>query len=99
MIPIDLERASVNLETAKMPWQELQRFFANGTAVFVTADLDLIDVATQISNDHKSQIEQWMQENKVAKVSDEQAKAWLEADILVWAVVIKPWLLVQLAAK
>jgi hypothetical protein len=92
---INLIREKVNLETSQIPWQELLRFFANGTAVAVSAELDLIEVAYQFSVDNKDLVEQWLKENKVGKVTDEQAKAWLAADVMVWAVVVKPWLLVQ----
>jgi hypothetical protein len=91
----NLIREKVNLETSQIPWQELQRFFANGSAVAVSPELDLVEVAYQFSVDNKDLVAQWLQENKIGKVSDEQAKAWLAADVLVWAVVVKPWLLVQ----
>ena len=32
-------------ETAKIAWQELQRFFAQGLAIGVEPELDLVDVA------------------------------------------------------
>jgi hypothetical protein len=57
--------------------------------------LDLIDVAYQFSIDNKDQVTEWMQNNQIALVSDQQALKWLEADINVWAVVVKPWILVQ----
>lgn len=91
----DLIREKVNLETSQIPWLELQRFFANGSAVSVSPELDLVEVAYQFSCDNKALVAQWLSENKVAKVTDEQAKAWLSEDALVWAVVVKPWLLVQ----
>ncbi len=91
----DIDREKVNLETSQIAWKELQRFFANGTAVFITPDLDLVDVAYQFSIDNKAQAALWMQHNQVALVSDQQALNWLEADALVWAVVVKPWILVQ----
>ncbi len=91
----DLIREKVNLETSQIPWRELQRFFANGSAVSVSKELDLVEVAYQFSNDNKDLVAQWLSENKVGKVTDEQAKAWFDADAMVWAVVVKPWLLVQ----
>ena len=33
----DIAREKVNLETSKIAWKELQRFFASGTAVFVAS--------------------------------------------------------------
>ena len=82
-------------ETAKIPWRELQLFFAGGKAIFVDKDLDLIDVATQFTNDNKTVVEQWMQRNQVLPVTDDKAKKWYEEDAMVWAVVVKPWVLVQ----
>lgn len=91
----DLERGEVNLETAQIAWKELQRFFANGTAIYVSPELDLVDVAHQFSIDNKNQVAQWLETGQVSRVSDQQALTWYEEDALVWAVVIKPWLLIQ----
>ena len=92
----DLSKDKVNLETSQIPWKVLQRFFAAGMVVYVAEELDLVDVAYQFSKDNKSQVEQWLQSQQVAMVSDEQALAWWDEDAVVWAVVVKPWLLVQL---
>jgi hypothetical protein len=45
MNPEDLTKDKVNQETSKIAWSELQRFFAQGLAVNVTPDLDLVEVA------------------------------------------------------
>ena len=97
--PLDeaAERARVNGETAKIAWHELQRFFARGATVAVAPELDLLEVAYQMSRDDKTRIARWMDEGRLAKVADEQALQWLEADALVWSVVVKPWVLVQSA--
>ena len=42
--PEELARTKLNLETARMAWSELQRFFASGAAIYVSADLDLIQI-------------------------------------------------------
>ena len=88
-------RAKLNLETAQIAWKDLQRFFASGAALHASAELDLVEVAFQMSEDNAEQIREWMLAGKLGKVTDEQAAAWLEADALVWAVVVSPWLLVQ----
>ena len=93
--PQEFKRASVNLETARIAWKELQRFFAGGSAIFVSGDLDLVEVAFQISEDNKAQVAEWMNSGQIARVSDAQALAWYEADADVWAVVVRPWVLVQ----
>jgi len=88
-------RAKMNLETAQIAWCELQRFFAGGMAIAVAAELDLVEVAVQIAQDNKAQVEQWLREGKVGQVSDEQAKAWFDNNATLWALVVKPWVLVQ----
>ncbi len=96
-VPQEIFRAKVNLETSRIAWKELQRFFASGVAVAVDAELDLVEVALQFSKDNKAQVERWLLTGKVGKVSDEQAATWVAADTDMWAVVVSPWVLVQIA--
>ena len=91
----EILRAKVNLETSRIAWKELQRFFASGGAIAVSSDLDLVEVAFQISEDNKKQVAQWLAESKIGPVNDAQALAWYEADADVWAVVVSPYVLVQ----
>jgi hypothetical protein len=88
-------RIKINRETARLPWTELQRHFAQGTVVFVSEELDLIDVAVRISHDDRASITRWMEEGKVAKVSDQQALAWAESGAELWTAVVNPFVLVQ----
>jgi len=88
-------RIKVNRETARLPWSELQRHFAQGSVIFVSEELDLIDVAVRISHDDKESIARWMAEGKVAKVSDTQAQTWAESDASLWTSVVSPFVLVQ----
>ena len=90
----DIEQ-QINLETAQIRWHELQRFFAGGNAIAVDPNLDLTHVAAQIVADNAAQVKQWMDAGLVDSVKDAQAQQWYEQDALVWAVVIKPWVLVQ----
>lgn len=85
----------INLETAQIHWHELQRFFASGNAIAVDSTLDLTHVAAQIVADDAAQIKIWMDAGLVDAVKDTQAQLWYEQNALVWAVVIKPWVLVQ----
>jgi hypothetical protein len=90
-------RTKLNLETAQIAWKELQRYFASGVVLAVAVDLDLVEVAYQMSRDNKMQIQQWMEAGKFGKVSNEQAKGWLATDEVLWTVVVRPWVLVQAA--
>ncbi len=95
----DLEPQHLNnklvQETAQIRWHELQRFFASGSAIFVATQLDLTQVALEIAQDNAAQIKLWMDAGLVDVVKDTQAQHWYEKDALLWAVVIKPWVLVQ----
>ncbi len=88
-------RAKVNLETARIAWRELQRYFASGVAIYVSPELDLVEVAYQVSADNKAQLQAWMDAGLVARVTDEQALAWYEADTDMWAVVVSPYVFAQ----
>ncbi len=91
----ELERAKIVSETAKIPWLELQRFFAAGKVMLITAELDLVDVAYAFQLDDIAQVKTWTESRDVSPVSDDQAKQWLAGDALLWAVAVKPWVLVQ----
>ncbi|MBU1214241.1 MAG: DUF2288 domain-containing protein [Gammaproteobacteria bacterium] len=90
-----LLRGQINLETAQIAWRELQRFFASGATIFVGPELDLVEVAYQIAQDNAAQVAEWMEHAQITRVTDEQALAWHEADTIVWAVVARPYVLIQ----
>ena len=90
-----LLRAKLNAETGRIAWVELQRFFAAGRAVRVDPELDLVEVALVIHLDRESALERWTDAGQVAPVSDAEAREWLQANALMWSVVVKPWVLVQ----
>jgi hypothetical protein len=85
----------VNRETARIQWSELERHFAAGAVVFVSEELDLVDVAVRFSHDDKETVQRWMAEGKLHRVKDEQAQVWAVADSTLWASVVNPFVLVQ----
>lgn len=92
----DIElRDKVNRETARLPWTELLKHFAQGNVVWVADSLDLVDVAVRISHDDKASIGNWMEAGLLAKVDDQQAQRWLETNAQLWASVVSPFILVQ----
>ena len=91
----ELERDRIISQTAKIPWLELQRFFAAGQVMLVAAELDLVDVAYAFQLDYIEQVKTWTESLQVCPVDDDQAKHWVTSETLLWAVVIKPWVLVQ----
>jgi hypothetical protein len=91
----ELERANIVSETAKIPWLELQRFFASGKVIWIAGNLDLVEVALALQQDDLQRVSNWTVNQELAAVSDDQARQWVSDDSLLWAVAIKPWVLVQ----
>lgn len=90
-----LLHAKLNLETARISWRELQRFFAMGHTLSVSGSLDLIDVGVSFAQDDAATVSGWLDSGAVAPVSDELARHWLEKDVDVWCLVVRPWVLIQ----
>lgn len=82
-------------ETARISWAELAPWFAKGQLLWVAADLDLVGVAEAIAADDKEQVSQLMQENRLHRLTDEQASDLHQRDPELWATVVRPWVLVQ----
>ena len=61
----------------------------------ISPELDLVDAAYAIHRDNTAQIESWQKQGLITGVSNDQARLWHETKAEVWAVVIKPWVLVQ----
>ena len=85
----------LNLETAKISWQELQRFFAQGLIVVVNSELDLLDTASRFVTNDSDTVESLLANGKVYKAEIDDAKKWNVANGDFWAVVVAPWVLVQ----
>ena len=91
----ELRRAKLLGETATAPWRELQRFFAQGVVVWVAPGLDLLEVGLAMSGDRADLFRAWLDSGQAALATDDQARAWLEADAHLWTLDIRPWILVQ----
>lgn len=85
----------LNLQTARIRWPELERFFARGRVLDVSAELDLIEVATALTDDDMEKFTQWTEKKQVQHLQDQTAKRWVKDDSNLWAVVVAPWVVVQ----
>lgn len=88
-------RQTLNIESGKCGWPEIQVQFARGMVVVIDSSLDLIDVSEKFVKDDKASIENWMNDKKIWRATDDDAKKWLESEPTFWAVVVPPWVLVQ----
>lgn len=85
----------INRETARLYWNDIEPHFASGNVISVSTELDLIVVAKAVADDDAPAIKQWMDKQQVIPTSDEQAIAWQKNNAELWAVVIKPLILIQ----
>jgi len=88
-------RQELELETARIHWQELETHFARGVVIRVDSDLDLVEVAGCFANDDKPAVEAWINDGKVEHLGMHEAKDWGGRDPELWAVVVAPWVVVQ----
>lgn len=85
----------INLETARISWHELQPYFARGNCIYIAPELDLVTIAHKIATDDSAAIALLIQEGKISKVSDIMAQQFFDNNQSMWAVVVKPYVLVQ----
>ncbi len=82
-------------ETAQISWLELQRFFAQGLVLNVEGSLDLVEVAMMFAQDQSNELAPFIESSKVVAPSNDQARDWFEKEVLLWSVVVAPFVLVQ----
>ena len=94
---MDKEEIKVKLlaETAKIGWQELEKFFARGVLLKVSKEHDLVEVAAQMACDESDAVASLMQTNGLVEVDVDQAKIWSKQNAALWTVVVSPWVIVQ----
>ena len=88
----------LHTETARIKWQELQPHFARGVLLYVDLELDLIEIAADMATDMAKQLESVLQAKKISHPSNDQAKDWFENNTEFWAVVVAPYVLIQIIA-
>ncbi|AQZ94980.1 DUF2288 domain-containing protein [Halopseudomonas phragmitis] len=88
--------AAILGSTGRIDWKTLEPHFARGEVLVVGAALDLVAVAQALTADDADTVKGWMDAGQFGPISNEQAIDWSERhpDNL-WAVVIRPWVLVQ----
>jgi len=82
-------------QTAKLPWAELQTYYARGNVIVVAPNLDLVDVAVQLGLDNTAQFEAWIEAGEIGPATDQHAITWHDEDAVLWVTVAAPWVLVQ----
>lgn len=94
---MDREQAKAELrsQTARISWQELERYFAAGKVILVDKSLDLIAVGAALIDDDTVLFTDWTQKNLITPVDDQKAKKFASTNPTLWASVVAPWVLIQ----
>ncbi|MCB1615000.1 MAG: DUF2288 family protein [Pseudomonadales bacterium] len=87
----------LNRETGKVSWGELEKAFAQGRVLFVGEVLDLVSVAVSVSEDDVQAVREWMNTGQLRQVASSEAEVWSASNQVFWAVVVAPWVLIQVA--
>ena len=95
----EILRAKLNLETAQLPWTELERHFARGVVIKIAPGLDLVDAALQVAENNAATVENWLTSGRMARAEMADAEDWHARQPMFWAVVVAPWVLVQEVGK
>lgn len=88
-------RSLLNQETARIGWSELERHFASGAMITVSPELDLVEVGARFIEDDKEAVAAWLDDGRIRRTGEEEARQWSAQDATLWCVVVAPWVLVQ----
>jgi len=95
-LPEESLEEKLNRDTARIDWVALDEFQQQKAVIEVDKQLDLIEVACHFARDDHAQVKQWLANATIRKVDDHQGRAWKDKNLEVWAVVVAPWVLIQL---
>lgn len=88
-------KQKLHSETARIAWSELQRFFAQGSVLWLSDDYDLIEVAVHFAEDNADTLQALMSAGGLAAPTNDQARKWYDDKAELWSVVVAPFVLVQ----
>ncbi|SDR87720.1 hypothetical protein SAMN05216421_0496 [Halopseudomonas xinjiangensis] len=96
MIGQDDTYAAIVGATGRIEWKSLEPHFARGELLWVDPRLDLVGTAEALIKDDRDAVAGWMERGLLGQLKDDQAADWHQRDPdSLWAVVIRPWVLVQ----
>ncbi len=82
-------------ETARVSWTELETFYAKGNIIWVSEQLDLIEMALKFAEDDTAAIQNYLVSGDIEKMTPVKATQWHQQQPQLWATVVAPWILVQ----
>ncbi|MFN4262679.1 MAG: DUF2288 family protein [Thioalkalivibrionaceae bacterium] len=90
------DATSIEGEAGVAAFDALLRPFARGALLAVDQELDFFTVARAVRDDDTARVHAWLVDGKITHVTDEQAELWQTGGHRFLAVVLAPWVLIQL---
>jgi hypothetical protein len=77
-------------------WSWLEPHAQRGSVIFVSSDLDLVDVGVAIANDNTLHVQHWIEEALIQKPSSIQLFDWTQQQNKRFnALIVQPYVLIQ----
>ena len=77
-------------------WDYLKPHFESGALLYLDSSLNLKEVGEALVTDDKSKVDRWLKSGDLVKPSQPHADYWATADEIYRAVVVSPFVLMQL---
>lgn len=99
--PPELDEIGAELvrQTALIRWSELAHQHAAGNILGVAVHLDLIDIGRAMQADRSDLLATWLADGSVYRIDDLRAIEWQRENTQFWALVIAPFVVIQMLIK
>ncbi|MCA9611001.1 MAG: DUF2288 family protein [Myxococcales bacterium] len=93
---MDDVRAKLATELMPAEWAMLRMLYRRDGLFIVTAELELLDVATAVATNDRAAVEGWIADGSIARPTPEQVEAWeAETGPRFLSVIVQPFVLAQ----
>ena len=87
--------ARLREQLGEATWATLAEHYERDCLVMVSVELDILRVAAAVANDNTELVQQWMDEEKIWKPSEEQTVKWGREATSFTCVIVQPFVLAQ----
>lgn len=89
-------RAELQEAVDEAQWSWLEPHAQRDSVIFVSSDLDLVDVGVAIANDNTLHVQRWIEEALIEKPSSTQMSVWTQQQNKRFnALIVQPYVLIQ----
>lgn len=89
-------RAQLEQQIHRVDWKPLAPHAKRGGLVIVDSQLDLLEVAVAVAQDHGEQVQRWMAAQQLRRATAPEIEAWRnETDERFTVLIVQPYVLAQ----